>query len=298
MVTRKQFEEMTADLLEETIRITNRTLEEAEQRYPGIRGQISELLLVGGSTWMPAVAERLKREFRWASKLADPDLAVAKGAALYAAGQTVRYVDSGTDDGLETVADGGRNANLAPGPVTPEAVRALADRTGLDEKQVESFAKRTVVNVLPKAVGIKLLDSSKPNWEDDPDAASYIEHLVAAQTQLPYQAEKFTASTAVPSQQTIAIEIWEQSGAVPAPELSANHRVDDAGLIEGLGPFALPVGSPVDITIGVDAEGTVSLVAVEPTSGKELTMLVKISIMSEEKVAEAKANFSGLVLST
>ena len=298
VVTRKQFEEMTADLLEETIRITNRTLEEAEQRYPGIRGQISELLLVGGSTWMPAVAERLKREFRWAPKLADPDLAVAKGAALYAAGQTVRYVDSGTDDGLETVADGGRNANLAPGPVTPEAVRALADRTGLDEKQVESFAKRTVVNVLPKAVGIKLLDSSKPNWEDDPDAASYIEHLVAAQTQLPYQAEKFTASTAVPSQQTIAIEIWEQSGAVPAPELSANHRVDDAGLIEGLGPFALSVGSPVDITIGVDAEGTVSLVAVEPTSGKELTMSVKISIMSEEKVAEAKANFSGLVLST
>ena len=54
-VTRKQFEEMTAELLEETIRITNRTLDEAEQRYPGIRGQISQLLLVGGSSWMPAV---------------------------------------------------------------------------------------------------------------------------------------------------------------------------------------------------------------------------------------------------
>ena len=33
-MTRKQFEEMTADLLDETIRITKRTLDEAEQRVP------------------------------------------------------------------------------------------------------------------------------------------------------------------------------------------------------------------------------------------------------------------------
>jgi molecular chaperone DnaK len=300
-VTRAQFEEMTADLLEETIRITSRTLDEAAERYPGIREQISELLLVGGSSWMPAVAQRLRREFPWEPKLADPDLAVAKGAALYAAGQTVRLVESGTGEGqdaAQTPAGEGRAASLPSGPVTPEAIRAVADRTGLDEQQVEKLAGKTVVNVLPKAVGIKLLDDSKPNWEADPEAASYIKHLVAAQTQLPYQAEKFTAGTSVAQQQSIAIEIWEQSGAVPAEELSANHRVDNAGLIEGLGPFALPENSPIDITIGVDAEGTVSLVAVEPESGKELTMSVKISIMSEEKVAEAKANVSALVLST
>ncbi len=300
VVTREQFEEMTSDLLEETIRITRRTLEEAEQRYPGVGRQISELLLVGGSSWMPAVTERLKREFSWEPKLADPDLAVAKGAALYAASQTVRYVESGLDEDGAT-ADGvaiGESGRLGPGPVNAEAVRALAERTGLDEEQIEDFAKRTVVNVLPKAVGIKLIDGSKPGWRNDPEGASYIKHLVAAQTQLPYAADKFTASTAVPQQEDIEIEIWEQSGAVPAPALSANHRVDNAGLIEGLGPFALPEDSPVEITIAVDAEGTVSLVAVEPTSGKQLKMSVKISIMSEEQVAEARANVSGLVLST
>jgi molecular chaperone DnaK (HSP70) len=294
VVTRKQFEEMTADLLEETIRITSRTLAEAQTRYPGIQGKISEFLLVGGSSWMPAVAERLKSEFPWTPKLADPDLAVAKGAALYAAGQTVRYIEAGA--GGEPGDEG--KAKLAPGPVTPEAVRALADRTGLDEEQIEGFAKRTVVNVLPKAVGIKLVDGGKPNWEDDPEGASYVRHLVAAQTQLPYQAEKFTAYTMAERQETIEIEIWEQAGAAPDPALSANHRVDDAGLIEGLRPFALPENSPVDITIGVDAEGIVSLVAVEPKSGKELKMSVKIAIMSEEKMAAAKASFSGLVLST
>ena len=298
MVTRKQFEEMTADLLEETIRITKRTLEEADRLYPGVQGKISELLLVGGSSWMPAVAERLRQEFPWNPKLADPNLAVAKGAALYAAGQTVRFVESGADGGQRANTAAEPGASLAPGPVTPGAVKAVAERTGLDEEQVEKFAKKRVVNVLPKAVGIKLLDSGKPNWEDDPDGASYIKHIIAAQTQLPFQAEKFTPSTAVARQESIEIEIWEQAGAVPDQELSANHRVDDAGVIEGLAPFALPAGSPVDITMGVDAEGTVSLVAVEPTSGKELKMSVRISVLSEEQLADAKANVASLALST
>jgi molecular chaperone DnaK len=304
-VTREQFEEMTAELLEDTIRITSRALEVAEQRYPGIRGQISEMLLVGGSCWMPAVSERLKKEFPWEPRLTDPDLAVAKGAALYAAGQTVRYVESGTGDGQagsatsEAGTDGpGRAALAVPGPVTDAAVQEVATRTGLDEEQIRSIAQRTVVNVLPKAVGIKLLDATKPNWKDDPEAASYIEHLIDAQTQLPFRAETFTAHTVVANQSAIEIEIWEQAGAAPSPGLADNQRVDDAGLIEGLEPFALPAESPVNIEIAVDAEGTVNLHAVEPISGRELKMNVRISVLSKEQVEEAKQIHRGLSVST
>jgi molecular chaperone DnaK (HSP70) len=301
-VARKQFEEMTAELLDETIRITARTLDEVEERHPGIRKQISEFLLVGGSSWMPAVSERLKREFGWAPKLTDPDLAIAKGAALYAAGQTVRYVEPSADDDQrqpEAGTGGAATASLAaPGPVTSEAVQEVANRTGLGEEQVRNLAQRTVVNVLPKAIGIKLLDASKPDWEKDPEAASYIEHLIPAQTQLPFPGRTFEASTVLASQPSIAIEIWEQAGASPGPDLAANHRVDDAGLIEGLTPFALPAGSPVNIDISVDAEGTVRLVAVEPASGKELKMSVRISILSEEQVAQAKIDYAGLTVST
>ena len=273
-VTRQQFEEMTAGLLEETIRITRRTLDDAEQRYPGIRDQISELLLVGGSSRMPAVAERLRKEFRWEPRLTDPDLAVAKGAALYAAGQTVRLVEPG------------------------EAVREIADRTGIDEDKVRSLVGRTVVNVLPKAVGVKLVDTGKPGWKDDIEGACYIAHVVDAQTQLPCGPRTLQPTTVVPNQQTVEIEIWEQAGASPSRDLAANHRVDDAGLIEGLGPFQLPAGSPVDIEMSIDAEGTVRLRAVEPTSGKELRMNVRISVLSAEQVEEAKAIHRGLTVGT
>lgn len=308
VVTRQQFEEMTAELLDETIRITKRTLDEAGQRYPGITGRISELLLVGGSTKMPAVAERLAREFGWTPRLTDPDLAVAKGAALYAAGQTVRYVETDDGPGIPRESGAEDGALAGPGPVTEEAVAQVAARTGLPAGQVEEFAKRQVVNVIPKAVGVKLVDRGKLDpgqsaaleslSEEEMDAVSFIKHLVPAQTQLPYTAEKFTAGTLWDNQEAVQIEIWEQSGASPRPDLEANHRVDNAGYIEGVGPFRLPQGSPIEITVAVDAEGTVNLVAVEPTSGKELKMSVRISVLSEEQVAKAKAGYLALTLST
>ena len=301
-VTRKQFEEMTADLLDETIRITRRMLDEAEERYPGIRAQISQLLLVGGSSKMPAVSERLRKEFDWEPRLTDPDLAVAKGAALYAAGQTVRYVETGPggeQEGAAGEAAGAGTAGMAaPGPVTDAAVRAVARQSGLDENRVRDLARRTVINVLPKAIGIKLVDTAKPDWEENLDAASYVEHLVDAQTQLPFPGRTFVANTLTAHQEEIEIEIWEQAGATPSRDLAANHRVDEAGRITRLGPFALPMGSPINIDITVDAEGTVHLHAVEPTSGRDVQMDVRISILSEEQVAEAKIAHAGVTVST
>ncbi len=304
VVTRAQFQEMTTDLLEKTIEITRRMLADAEQRFPGIKDQVSELLLVGGSSWMPAVSERLRAEFPWDPRVADPDLAVAKGAALYAAGQTVKLVEAEAAaevGGQDASADASHRGTLPPGPSgapSEAAIAVVTERTGMDAGQVAGVV-RTVVNVLPKAVGIKLVDSGVAGWEELPDdqLPFYIEHLVPAQTQLPFDAEKFIAGTTVNNQRTIAIEIWEQAGAVPDPALDSNHRVDDAGLIEGLGPFSLAAGSPIEITVRVDAEGTVNLLAVEPTSGKELTMSVKITVMSDEKVEEYKATVSALIKS-
>jgi molecular chaperone DnaK len=303
-VTRKEFEEMTADLLDETIRITRRTLDEAEARYPGIRGQISQLLLVGGSTWMPAVAERLKQEFSWEPRLSDPDLAVAKGAALYAAGQTVRFVEPGAGAESGAAADASdHGAGLpASGPVTDEAVRAVAERIGVDEEKVRDLAQRTVVNVLPKAIGVALVDTTRPNWkadlEADPESVSYIQHLIGPQTQLPVEAETFVARTIFDNQTGVSIEIWEQAGEVPGRELASNHRVDDAGLIEGLGGFSLPAGSPIRIDMKIDGEGLVHLHAVEPTSGHDLEMNVRISVLSREQVEDAKQIHRGLTIST
>jgi molecular chaperone DnaK len=152
--------------------------------------------------------------------------------------------------------------------------------------------------VLPKAIGVKLVDTDRPDWEYDPESASYIYHLVEAQTQLPFTREPFEAGTVVANQHEIGIELWEQAGAAAGSELSANHPLDANGKIQDLVEFALPAGSLVEIEMFIDREGTVFLQAKEPASGKDVKITVRISILSEEQVAEAKRIHTGLKVST
>ena len=80
-LTRAQFESMTADLLERT-----KAPFEAVMKDAGITiKDIDQVVLVGGSTRMPAVADLVKKETgREANKSVNPDEVVAVGAALQA----------------------------------------------------------------------------------------------------------------------------------------------------------------------------------------------------------------------
>jgi actin-like ATPase involved in cell morphogenesis len=103
-VTRAEFESMTADLLDRTIEIVQRTLARLQDRWPG--ATIDEVLLVGGSTRMPAVAARLAAQFGWDPKLHDPDLAVAKGAAIFALAPVTYRVQQQAPGGIPAPAPG------------------------------------------------------------------------------------------------------------------------------------------------------------------------------------------------
>ncbi|MEX0817936.1 MAG: Hsp70 family protein, partial [Pirellulaceae bacterium] len=80
-VTRETFEDLTRDLLERTETTTSLIVKEA-----GLdRSQIDRVLLVGGSSRMPMVAEMLERVTgKPPDRSASPDEAIAHGAALYA----------------------------------------------------------------------------------------------------------------------------------------------------------------------------------------------------------------------
>ncbi|NQV24542.1 MAG: Hsp70 family protein [Rhodopirellula sp.] len=80
-VTRETFEELTADLLDRTLMTVNKLLREAKLEF----NDLTRLLLVGGSTRMPAVTELLERETGLqADRSLSPDESVAHGAAIYA----------------------------------------------------------------------------------------------------------------------------------------------------------------------------------------------------------------------
>ena len=80
-LSRAKFNELTADLVEATMKPTRQALKDAGLNASGI----DKVLLVGGSTRIPAVQEAIKKELgKEPSKGVNPDEVVALGAAIQA----------------------------------------------------------------------------------------------------------------------------------------------------------------------------------------------------------------------
>jgi molecular chaperone DnaK len=93
-VTREQFEQMTADLLQRTIDTTELVVEQAKIQP----NELDAIVLVGGSTLMPRVPALLeqvtgKKPFQGLS----PHTAVAQGAAIHAAILEAKFRGTGSD---------------------------------------------------------------------------------------------------------------------------------------------------------------------------------------------------------
>ncbi|HEY0616508.1 MAG TPA: Hsp70 family protein [Kribbella sp.] len=291
-ITRAEFEEMTEHLLQRTIDITRSALTEAEEKQPGITAEISDVLLVGGSTLMPAVSAALTREFGWQPRLSDPHLAVAKGAALYAAGALVRQIVEKGEDEDSTPLDE---------RTIQKATEAVADEIGVDADQLRGIVQKTATrNRLPKAIGIEYLDTSVAGWESMSEPPSRVGHHVPAQAELPFDSDEadevISARTVAAGQDGVRIALWEQASPEPSEELDANRPLE-TGTITGLAQYGLPAGSPIQLRFQISNEGEITVSATEPTSGKELAVTAQIALLSDEQVADARNNQLTLLVS-
>ncbi|WP_113702085.1 Hsp70 family protein [Nonomuraea lactucae] len=260
-VTREDFEALTRDLLDQTIDITRRTLDTA--RGKGVTG-FDHLVLVGGSSRMPAVAEALQKEIGVVPQLRDPDLAVAKGAALYAFEETYRrLVDSGETAKAEELALG----------------------AGLSREQQEEIAGRTIKTVASRAFGIVTTDRQTRQHR--------VSHLVHANDPLPAEVTKRFA-TLDDFQTTVRIQVMEQAGAAESERFEDNNQIGEGDLSI---PHGKPAGFPIDVTFGLDTSGLLHVTARENETGRQLDLDIQIGGMSEEKVESSRAALSGIQVS-
>ena len=64
-----------------------------------------------------------------------------------------------------------------------DAAQEVADQLGISVEQVENMAAKHVATVVPRAFGLKVVDSKDPVFKTDPDRArEYISHLLTANT--------------------------------------------------------------------------------------------------------------------
>lgn len=257
------FDRLTEPLLLQTIDYMNQAVGDVEAK-----GQrIDDVLLVGGSSKMPQVAQRVRTELGLEPQMREPDLAVAKGAARFALIESVKVSLPGSEAGGVSTA-------------SEEAVQRVANQLGLTTATVKELVDKKITTVVPRAFGIKVIDSDDPALERE-----FISHLLEANTALPTDTGPQRYATVVPNQTEIKIEVWEQSGAVISTELSDNAHIGE-GIITGLPP--LPKGSPLDVTFTMDEVGTLRVHAEELSTGKDLHIELVIAGLDEDGVSAAR----------
>ena len=189
-MTAADVEEASDPLVTSSLVITQRVLDAAAARG---HGRIDDVILVGGSSRLPSVSQRLQAMLGIEPKLTEPDLAVAKGAAL-------------------------RAAQLAG----TSRLRRPGVRAGLAASD-----SMVVQTVLPRSIGLLVEDSHDPSGK-----RSFVDHILDSNTPLPVTSPPATYSTILENQQTVRIQVFEQAGALASTEAEDNRRVLDGELID------------------------------------------------------------------
>src|ERR1700744_1104154 len=267
-LSREHLEELTSELLERTMEITERTL--ATARAKGVE-HFDDVLLVGGMTIMPVIAQTLKDRFGLDARLQDPHLAVAKGAALYALMKKVKVSLPGPEG--ET------------GEGAAASAQEWADQLGISREQVETLAARRVATVVPRAFGIKVVDESDPVYQTDPRrAGSRGSHLLTANPPLPADTGPQVFCTIVDNQRTVKLEVWEQAGSVASGELKHNTHIGE-GVLSDLP--SRPADSPFDVEFHMTETGLLQVHGYESESGQEVRFEIQIGGLDETEVQQA-----------
>jgi molecular chaperone DnaK (HSP70) len=235
-VSRERFEELTSVQLSRALDITRRTIETA--RAKGV-DKFDDVLLVGGSSLMPAVTERLAAEFGVTPQLFDPHLAVAKGAAIFAFEETYRQL-------------------LAEGGAAADSAELMARQAGLSTSQQQAMSKRKIHTVAPQSIGVIVFDENTQR--------EFVDHLLHKNDQLPAtKTEQYF--TVEDNQTTVRVRVMEQAGAVESAEPGDNNEIvaDNIGI-----PPGKPRGWPIEVTFDLSRSFLLKVTAVERETGHRL----------------------------
>jgi len=280
-LTREKFDELTRHLLENTISLTKDTIETARQLG---HATIDRFLLVGGSTRMPQVPERLRQEFGAEPQVHEPDQSVAKGAAVY--GQKLAI---GQRINVEIAKEMGTTPEeVAAAQVSPEvrerAQQSVADEMGMRLPALKRLDDMKVTNVVSHSFGVVALRET---------GAEFISNLILAQEPLPAARTK-TYYTVDANQSEVQLRIMESA----AREEAINDLEQGTTVGEAVLPMVpgLPQGAPIEVTFELNQQGLLNITSKDlAASGKTVTASIETNrALSPEEVAEATSRARGI----
>ena len=278
-LTREKFDELTANLLERTISLTEELLATAQAKG---YGKIDKLLLVGGSTYMPQVIDTVQAKFPFEVRQFDPNQAVAKGAALFGfkcyldEQIKIRIAEQTGEEAAEV------DVEEVAEDVRTKAEQDVAQEYGLALPGLRQLTKKSIRNVTSKSFGIVVVD---PEVDDE-----RVNNLIVVDEAVPRSVSR-TFGTYEDNQDGVALRCMENTERVGADDrpilLDSSTEVGSAEL-----KFtkALPKGSPIEISFSLGEDGLLTVHGRDLTTDHEIDAEFRTSaILTTEEVEEKKS---------
>jgi actin-like ATPase involved in cell morphogenesis len=307
-LSRSDFDRLIGDFVETTVTAVQRVLEESGQTA----GTIDRVLLVGGSSRMPVVRQTLERLFTCPILLSDPDLIVARGAALRALHLNPPPLDGSAGAGLrltyprETFEDAIDIRGRLPHDGRGHAY-LLDDQREIADAPVSGGA--FVLKAIPlqpnrqNRFKIEVVDERENPVLDQEIVIRHDERAAGGTDRL---APKVTQPIRALSTQGF-FQLFAEGETLPITKPFVCHRATqddhiDIEFYEGNRPLAslhiaqvdqrLPIGAPIDLEITVAASYAVSASAVVRETKQTASVTFEITHLKIPSLKEMDADMA------
>jgi len=272
-LTRAKFNELTHHLVEATMGPVRQAMGDA-----GLSASdLHKVLLVGGSTWMPQVKERLVGKYGREPKILEPDEAVAKGASIYALGAYEAKAEEIKDKVQRGEVD-------TRDQEQKEEVENFSETAAVSTAMIPALGGKRVSEILSvitsKSYGLKVLVNGEERCNN----------MIVKNEKMPDGKVSVSRQfgTAQADQETAELEIYESDFMDEYYGVDEDFKLGDATLEL---PGNLPAGAPIEVSFTLDKEGILTVAGKDLTGGREITAQLQASsgtTMSKEEVAAAK----------
>lgn len=235
--------------------------------------KIDKVLLVGGSSRMPQVSAMIERDYHVTPVLADPDEAVAKGAAIYASNEkayndfvAVEAAKSGKS--VEEI----KEENL----VTGEMDKKFA----LSQGSAGGGLKINITNVLSRTYGLSTYDDNDKQ---------VISNMLMINDKLPATNTQ-TFYTRSDNQGGADLELYESRATDRTIDLEDRKPIT---VIEMKFVQRVPKGTPIEMTLALDNSGILHIIAEEQLNHSKLDTTFQLSNqMTDDEMNSAALRMS------
>ena len=275
-LTREKYEELTSDLLNRTKNLLDDVLATAEkQGYP--IAKIDKVLLVGGSSKMPQVASMIERDYHITPTLADPDEAVAKGAAIYANNekQYNDFVQSEAEKSGKSVEEI-KEENLVTGALDAKYAK-MGGNTGGE-------VRMKITNVLSRTYGVAALDETN---------TLRIFNMLMINDKLPATNTE-TFYTTCDNQEGLDLKIYESRSTEKVMDIEDREPIT---VVKMKFKKGVPQHTPVIKTLALDNSGIMHIVAEEQENHSKLDTTFQLSNQmtdDERKCAQVRMSSANI----